>query len=42
MDTNVQSGKADKVGDTAQLMTLGIFFLSKDHGQNPAHYFQVL
>lgn len=26
MDTNVQSEKADKVGDTAQLMTLDFFF----------------
>lgn len=42
MDTNVQSGKSDKVGDTAQLMILEIFFLSRDHGQNPAQYFQVL
>lgn len=33
MDTNVQSEKADKVGDTAQLMTLDylfIFFLCPD------------
>lgn len=42
MDTNVQSKKADKLGDIAQLMTLEIFFLSRDHGQNPTQYFQVL
>lgn len=45
MDTNVQSEKADKVGDTAQLMTLDFFiyfFLPRHHGQNPAQYFEVL
>lgn len=45
MDTNVQSEKADKLGDTAQLMTLDFFiffFLPRHHGQNPAQYFEVL